>query len=78
MRLRARDRDGVVLAGVGSDLAPLKMEVETATLESRRPIFQRWEFWAVVGVTATAVTVPLLLRRDASVQPGSLGLEHLP
>lgn len=76
--LRARDRDGVVLAGAGSDLAPLKMEVETVTLESRRPIFQRWELWAVVGVTATAIAVPLLLRHDASVQPGSLGLEHLP
>jgi len=76
--LRARDRDGVVLASVGSDLAPLKMEVETVTLDSRRPLYQRWELWAVVGVTATAIAVPLLLRHDASVQPGSLGLEHLP
>ena len=76
--LRARDPDGVVVASVGSDLAPLKMEVETVTLDSRRPLLQRWELWAVVGVNATAIAVPLLLRHDAGVQPGSLGLEHLP
>jgi len=76
--LRARDRDGVVLASLGNDLAPLKVEVETVTLDSRRPLHQRWELWAVVGAAAAAVAVPLLLRHDATVQPGSLGLERLP
>ncbi|HVE81774.1 MAG TPA: Ig-like domain-containing protein, partial [Myxococcales bacterium] len=76
--IRARDRDGVLLASAGSEQAPLKMEVETVTLDSRRPLFQRWETWAVVGAAAAAVAVPLLLRHDASVQPGSLGLERLP
>jgi sugar lactone lactonase YvrE len=76
--IRAQDREGAMLASAGGEAAPLKVTVETVSLDSRRPLLQRWELWTAVGVGAAAVAVPLLLRRDASVQPGSLGLEKLP
>lgn len=76
--IRAQDRDGAVLALAGSEAAPLKVTVETVSLESKRPLLQRWELWTAAGVVAVAAALPLILRRDASVQPGSLGLEKLP
>ncbi len=77
--IRARDEKGALLAQVGDEGAPLALFIETKLQATETPLYQSWVFWTAVGVTAAgAATLPFLLKRDVTLQPGSLGLERLP
>jgi hypothetical protein len=76
--IRARDRSGALIAAIGDEAKPLEMELETVQATVGEPLYKSWVFWSAVGVAAaSAVAVPVLLRRDAPLQTGTLGAETL-
>jgi hypothetical protein len=80
--VRARDKGGALLAGVGEESQPLVVEVETVEAVKSTPIYKSGWFWAVTGVVvagaAVGIATPFLLRKDAAPPAGTLGTEQLP
>ena len=76
--VRARDASLALLTGVGEETKPLEMKVETIEVAAGPPLYKSPILWGAVGVVAAgAVAAPFLLRQDAKVPAGSLGIERL-
>jgi hypothetical protein len=79
--IRARDKNGGLLASIGEDEKPLTVEID-AVAQSGPPIYKQWWFWTAAGVlVAGAVagsTIPFAVRPNAASPQGTLGVERLP
>lgn len=79
--IRARDRNGGLLASLGEEGKPLTVGVD-AVAQSGPPSYKQWWFWTVAGVVvagaAAGATIPFAVRPNAASPQGTLGVERLP
>jgi MYXO-CTERM domain-containing protein len=79
--IRARDKNGGLLASIGEEEKPLTVEID-AVAQSGPPIYKQWWFWTAAGVlvagAAAGATIPFAVRPNAASPAGTLGVERLP